>query len=75
MLTVGNGAPRIWNFVENRCVGAAAHELSDFWETSDHLRALSQELHSQDEAALRAKVEQSWCDGAAVKLLPLCPEP
>jgi len=51
VLTVGDGAPWIWNVVADRW--AVAHQLLDFYHASQHLWALGEALHPQDEAARR----------------------
>lgn len=55
VLAVGDGAPWIWNVVDDRWAGA--HQLLDFYHASEHLWALGQALHPQDEAARREWVE------------------
>lgn len=51
VLAVGDGAPWIWNVVSDRW--ASAHQLLDFYHASQHLWALGETLHPQDEAARR----------------------
>jgi hypothetical protein len=55
LLAVGDGAPWIWNVVGDRWAGA--HQLLDFYHASEHLWALGEALHPQDEAARRIWVE------------------
>ena len=55
VLAVGDGAPWIWNVVADRW--AAAHQLLDFYHASEHLWALGQALHPQDERSRRDWVQ------------------
>ena len=55
VLTVGDGAPWIWNVVADRW--AAAHPLLDFYHARQHLWVLGEALHPKDEAARRDWVE------------------
>ena len=55
VLAVADGAPWIWNVVNDRWVGA--HQLLDFYHASQHLWALGEALQPKDEAARRAWVE------------------
>ena len=49
---VNDGAPWIWNRVQDRWAGA--EQGLDFYHASQHLWALGQALHGDDEAAIRA---------------------
>lgn len=55
VLAVADGAPWIWNVVGDRWPGAC--QLLDFYHASQHLWALGQALHPQDEARRRTWVE------------------
>ena len=55
VLTLGDGASWVWNVMDDRWPGA--HQLLDFYHASEHLWALGQALHPQDEPARRAWVE------------------
>ena len=55
VLAVADGAPWIWNVVGDRWPGA--HQLLDFYHTSQHLWSLGQALHPKDETARRSWVE------------------
>ena len=55
VLTLGDGAPWVWNVMEDRWAGA--HQLLDFYHASEHLWALGEALHPQDEPTRRAWVE------------------
>jgi hypothetical protein len=55
VLGVADGAPWIWNVVQDRWAGA--HQLLDFYHASQHLWALGEALNGQDEAARKAWVE------------------
>lgn len=48
-LVVGDGAPWIWNVVQDRWQGAV--ELLDFYHASEHLWGLGRVLNGEDEAA------------------------
>jgi hypothetical protein len=56
VLAVADGAPWIWNVVEDRW--GEAHQLLDFYHASQHLWSLGEALHPKDEAARRAWVER-----------------
>ncbi len=56
VLAVGDGAPWIWNVVDDRWAGA--RQLLDFYHASQHLWTLGEALHPKDEAARRAWVEE-----------------
>lgn len=55
VLTLGDGAPWVWNVMSDRWAGA--HQLLDFYHASEHLWALGEALHPQDETARREWVE------------------
>ena len=55
VLSVGDGAPWIWNVVGDRWAGA--HQLLDFYHASEHLWTLGEALHPQDERVRRDWVE------------------
>jgi hypothetical protein len=55
VLVVADGAPWIWNVVQNRWAGA--RQLLDFYHASQHLWVLGEALHGPDEAARKAWVE------------------
>jgi hypothetical protein len=55
VLAVADGAPWIWNVVEDRW--SDAHQLLDFYHASQHLWSLGEALHPKDECARRAWVE------------------
>ena len=59
-LTVNDGAPWIWNLVGGHWRGA--HQLLDFYHTSQHLHALSQALHPRDERARERWVDRQCHD-------------
>lgn len=54
-LVVADGAPWIWNLVQERWAGAS--EVLDFYHASQHLWALGRALHGEEEAAAQAWVE------------------
>lgn len=56
VLAVADGAPWIWNVVDDRW--SCACQLLDFYHASQHVWTLSQALHPQDEVKGRAWVEQ-----------------
>jgi hypothetical protein len=51
VLAVGDGAPWIWNVVDDRWAGA--YQLLDFYHASEHLWTLGEALHPQDESRRR----------------------
>jgi hypothetical protein len=55
VLAVGDGAPWIWNVVDDRWAGA--HQLLDFYHASQHVGTLGEALHPRDEVARRDWVE------------------
>jgi hypothetical protein len=55
VLAVADGAPWIWNVVEDRW--SDAHQLLDFYHASQHLWTLGEAIHPKDESARRAWVE------------------
>ena len=55
VLAVADGAPWIWNVVEDRW--SQAHQLLDFYHASQHLWTLGEALHPKDELARRTWVE------------------
>ena len=55
VLVVADGAPWIWNVVEDRW--PSADQLLDFYHASQHLWALSEALHGKDPAVRRQWVE------------------
>lgn len=55
VLAVADGAPWIWNVVDDRWPGA--RQLLDFYHASQHLWSLGQALHPQEETPRRAWVE------------------
>jgi hypothetical protein len=55
VLTVGDGAPWIWNVVDDRW--AAAHQMLDFYHASQHLWTLGEALHPKAETARREWVQ------------------
>lgn len=55
VLTLGDGAPWVWNVMSDRWAGA--HQLLDFYHASEHLWTLGEALHPHDDAARRAWVE------------------
>lgn len=54
-LVVGDGAPWIWNVVQDRWAGAT--EVLDFYHASQHLWDLGRVLHGNDEMAIARWVE------------------
>lgn len=54
-LVVADGAPWIWNLVQDRWAGSV--ELLDFYHASQHLWDLGRALHGEDEAAVAQWVE------------------
>jgi hypothetical protein len=56
VLVVADGAPWIWNVVEDRWPNT--HQLLDFYHASQHLWVLGQTLHPKDEAVRREWVEE-----------------
>ena len=61
VLTVGDGAPWIWNVVGARWAGA--QQLLDFYHASEHLWTLGEAWHPKDEAARR-----TWLEGLRHRL-------
>lgn len=55
VLAVGDGAPWIWNVVEDRW--SQAHQLLDFYHASQHVWSLGEALYPKEEPARRAWVE------------------
>lgn len=55
VLAVADGAPWIWNVVEDRW--GQAHQLLDFYHASQHLWTLGEALHPKAETARRSWVE------------------
>lgn len=49
VLTLGDGAPWVWNVMSDRWAGA--HQLLDFYHASEHLWTLGEALHPHDDAA------------------------
>ena len=54
-LVAGDGAPWIWNLVQDRWAGAT--EVLDFYHASQHLWELGRALHGEDEALTAKWVE------------------
>jgi hypothetical protein len=55
VLAMGDGAPWIWNVVEDRWAGA--NQLLDFYHASEHLWTLGEALYPKDEDVRRDWVE------------------